>query len=560
MHIHCHQAALPRLLKASLVRNLFSAVWAGIVLMSPGGMAWADKAIQPVPFNAPTYFHFTYPAAMAAPLPLASILGRPLILTSSQAYTDPLGTLGVYQTSGTVLPIANPFFQSLGSNGRSCFSCHAPASGMSVSAAAIQLLYTTSAGQDPVFAPVDGANCPSNVPAGLTLPSLLGGLLGGSTKSARDAHSLLLDKGLFRIFLPVPANAEYRLEVVSDPYGCNTDPLYATQKDPVTQQVKQMVSVYRRPRMSANLNAVTTPALTLGGGGLPNIDFVTGASVVDPATGASISGNIMWDGREPTLESQARNATLGHAQALVAPTDAQVAQIVAYEKSVFAAQSFHSTAGNLTGGLGDGATGGPKPLSTTPVSFGPFTTYNAWPTGSLLYARQQASIARGQAIFNSRQLTVANVAGFNNAAILKVTNPTSTTCASCHGNMPAGNDPFPAGQRDIGVGGQGVALGGPAPATDLPIFRLTCTAAAVAAYNGKVVLTNDPGLALISGRCADIGRRSVPQLRALDARAPYFSDGSAATLGDVVSFYDKRFGIGLSATEKADLANFLAAL
>ena len=36
-----------------------------------------------------------------------------------------------------------------------------------------------------------------------------------------------------------------------------------------------------------------------------------------------------------------------------------------------------------------------------------------------------------------------------------------------------------------------------------------------------------PGLALISGKCADIGQFSVPQPRALSSRAPYFGDGLA---------------------------------
>ncbi len=49
-------------------------------------------------------------------------------------------------------------------------------------------------------------------------------------------------------------------------------------------------------------------------------------------------------------------------------------------------------------------------------------------------------------------------------------------------------------------------------------------------------------------------------LRALAARAPYFHNGAAATLEEVVEFYDTRFGIGLSAGEKSDLVAFLRAL
>jgi cytochrome c peroxidase len=41
---------------------------------------------------------------------------------------------------------------------------------------------------------------------------------------------------------------------------------------------------------------------------------------------------------------------------------------------------------------------------------------------------------------------------------------------------------------------------------------------------------------------------------------PYFHNGFAATLEDAVDFYETRFGIGLTAQEKADLVAFLKAL
>jgi cytochrome c peroxidase len=65
---------------------------------------------------------------------------------------------------------------------------------------------------------------------------------------------------------------------------------------------------------------------------------------------------------------------------------------------------------------------------------------------------------------------------------------------------------------------------------------------------------------MITGDCADIGKLKGPILRGLAARAPYFHNGSAATLADVVEFYDRRFNIGLSAQQKSDLAAFLGAL
>jgi cytochrome c peroxidase len=53
--------------------------------------------------------------------------------------------------------------------------------------------------------------------------------------------------------------------------------------------------------------------------------------------------------------------------------------------------------------------------------------------------------------------------------------------------------------------------------------------------------------------------RTTP-LRALWQHAPYFHDGSGATLLDVVNHYDTQFGLGLSATQKADLVEFLKTL
>jgi mono/diheme cytochrome c family protein len=53
--------------------------------------------------------------------------------------------------------------------------------------------------------------------------------------------------------------------------------------------------------------------------------------------------------------------------------------------------------------------------------------------------------------------------------------------------------------------------------------------------------------------------RTTP-LRALWQHAPYFHDGSAATLADVVERYDTAGGLGLTVAEKADLVEYLKSL
>ena len=53
--------------------------------------------------------------------------------------------------------------------------------------------------------------------------------------------------------------------------------------------------------------------------------------------------------------------------------------------------------------------------------------------------------------------------------------------------------------------------------------------------------------------------RTTP-LRGLWQHPPYFHDGSAATLADVVEHYDRFFSLGLSAQQKADLVEYLKSL
>jgi mono/diheme cytochrome c family protein len=64
---------------------------------------------------------------------------------------------------------------------------------------------------------------------------------------------------------------------------------------------------------------------------------------------------------------------------------------------------------------------------------------------------------------------------------------------------------------------------------------------------------------ILAGRGTTGGYRTTP-LRGAWQHPPYFHDGSAATLADVVEHYDGFLGLGLSAQEKADLVEFLKSL
>jgi hypothetical protein len=511
----------------------------------PADSETAETLTGRLPADTPAYFYKTYQAMMRSPLPkmIYDQGGIPPFVPQLEIDADPSGKVGSYQPGGPTRTATNAFFQSLGTNGRSCVTCHQPPSGMGVSVRNIRRRLYTTRGKDPIFAPVDGANCPNQVSPEETSGSLYGGKRGKWRRAFQEAHSLLLGKGLIRIPLPVPADAEYTLEVLNDPTTCNLDPDHSQLPDGT-----RIVSVFRRPIISTNLNFKTN-----------TIPFG------DP----SPLTNIMFDGREPTLFTQAVSATLGHAQALAPPTQEQLQQMVDFETGIFTAQWRDKLAGRLDAAQ---AKGGPINLSAhgdEDPALGPsvFDEFDPWASASGIGAAQRRSIQRGQQLFhglggapgeNRGSFIISNVAGFNDA--IRVPAITGA-CATCHNFAHAGSDVFARSQRDIGIGGQATAIGGPDLARDLPVFKLTCPAGSFLwDPTLRTVATNDPGKALITGRCRDIGAKTIPSLRALAAHEPYFSDGSAATLLDVVNVYDRRFAIGLTDQEKLDLVNFLNAL
>jgi len=83
-------------------------------------------------------------------------------------------------------------------------------------------------------------------------------------------------------------------------------------------------------------------------------------------------------------------------------------------------------------------------------------------------------------------------------------------------------------------------------------------------------VTFDVGLAATTARAEDIGRFKVPQLRGLASNAPYFHDNSAASIEEVVDYFNsddynhsadgKLYPIHLSAPERAALIAFLKIL
>jgi cytochrome c peroxidase len=301
----------------------------------------------------------------------------------------------------------------------------------------------------------------------------------------------------------------------------------------------------------------------------------------------------MWDGRESSpqtgtqkimfdtnpddlladLAHQALDATDGHAQASTPLSGEQQKAIVDFEMSLITAQAFDYRAGQLTA---NGATGGPivlakqtmpaffvginDPLGENPrgTPFTPviFNLFNAWADRDsfdgdkdLDHDDQQARrarVARGQDLFNSKPINITGVAGLNDDLNL---DSIPGTCGTCHDSPNVGNHSVSA-PLNIGVGDLDSSL----DLSYLPVFTLQSKT------TGEVNRTTDPGRALITGAWKDVGRLKGPILRGLAARAPYFHNGSANTLEDVINFYDKRFNIGLTTREKNDLIAFLNTL
>ncbi len=430
-----------------------------------------------------------------------------------------LGSFPVTDPSGVAATLFNPSavgiqgtVTSFGTNGRNCETCHSVLNGWvltpsndvlrfndgqknlqaqdgGIAQFASNATATDNSQLDPLFRANDGATSPAD---DVSTPD-----------SRQRAYALLLSKALIRVGLPMPPGAEFTLSAVDDPYG------HASVAE---------LSLYRR---------------TL------------------PMTNLVFQRIVMWDGRESAhgealndaLRQQAIDATLDHAQATSAPAADALTAIVNEEISSYFAQQLDGAAGDLAS---DGASGGPAKLIGQDPSAGAsssevFQLFVAW-LGSTNPRR--ASIARGEAIFNTRTFAIVGVSGLND----EQGQPSiQGTCSTCH-DVP-----------NVGTSSQGLLfdLGisdGSRRAPDLPLYTF------VNSTTGEQRQSSDPGQALVTGVWKQMNRFKTPGLRGLSARAPYFHDGSASSIADCVEYLDARLQIGLAAGEKADLIAFLSAL
>jgi mono/diheme cytochrome c family protein len=481
--------------------------------------------------------------------------GAGTVLPAAAEYENELGRFGLVGTSGATATAGHAFFEPVGSNGRACVTCHQPADAMSISVATIRRRWDETDGKDPLFAPIDGQNCPH-------LP-----------QADRASHSLLLDRGLIRVFLPWPPRdeagdpiePEFTLEVVRDPTGCNTHPEYGLNS------ANPMVSVYRRPRPAINLRYVTSSRFGVS----PIIGKSGRLAPIDPETGAPLNMNMMADAREPTLAGQAQSAARAHLQRSTPLTPTQIEQIRSFELQLYGAQIESRGAGRLDEPRGPPALGPLAMANGRDGVLGNNTTNYVFPLGDVwaeLPAGSNAteaarnsfreSVARGHDVYFFRTFWISDSMHINSVGL---GNPIKRTCSTCHGMhmtaMDAAN-----GWMDLGTTNLPWAREEPVSPwakrqAEMPLFKLTCRADRPPhPFLGRVIYTQDPGRALISGRCDDIGAIVIQQFRGLAARAPYFSNGSAASLRELVDFYDRRYNIQYTEQEKTDLVNFLSVL
>ncbi len=401
---------------------------------------------------------------------------------------------------------SNPFFQSLGINGRSCGSCHDARTGWTMTPGLARAIFEATDGTDPLFRPHDQANRPDADVSTL--------------EARRAAYSVLLTKALTR-FTRVPlATWDFEVIAVDDPYGWSTT---------------SAISNFRRPLPVANV--AHEPSITWTGG--PKDVFANLVTIMN-------------------------GGTKGHAQR---PTDLPIEVQIAganFMMGLTFAQLVDDKAGRLDA---EGAFGGPAALAKEPfylgingllgdsktgAAFDPesFGLFEAWEDFDSKHkgkdtqqAKARARIARGEEAFYTIEFDITGVAGLNDALGM----PTIRgRCTTCH------NTPNVGSHSEFRMIDEGIA--DEARRTpDIPLLTIRNKS------TGEIKRTTDLARATATGKWADVGKVKVPTLRGLAARAPYFHNGSAANLHEVLDFYESRFHIEFKSA-KPDIVAFLQAL
>jgi cytochrome c peroxidase len=430
---------------------------------------------------------------------------------STMTTPNEYGVAQTLHTSGAI-DRSNPFFLSLGTNPRSCETCHAASMGWTLTADAAHDMFKDTQGLAPLFNLVDTGNRPDAVIATLR-------------DRIKTFRSTTVERGLIRFTRKISTTAEFAVTAVDDPSGFS--------------DLTQVLS-FRRPTPTANESKASS------------ITWTGGPAVVADNLLAVFPGGVKL-----------------HEQGAVVPTADQSAAARDFMIGVVFAQIIDKHAGRLDD---DGARGGPANLMAQPFHLGindiqghdpegqPFnhramTLFDAWAKYDReghghhrcddRVAEARASIYRGQEIFNNYPIDISGVAGINDVLGQPVVHG---TCTTCH------NTPNVGGHSVFRMFDTGVANESRCKGTNLPVVTLQNKT------TGEVRKVCDMGKATSTGKWSDVGAFRAPPLRGLASREPYFHDGSAPDLSDVIEFYAGRFGLHLDRRERKDLEAFLGAL
>lgn len=424
-----------------------------------------------------------------------------------EATRNPFGVAETFHTTGAI-DVTNPMFQQLGTNARSCATCHVAGMGWGLTAKGVTALFKDSDGLAPLFMVHDEGSRPD---ADI------------STEDARRAtfKPTLLRLGLTRFTRTAPARSEFTVLAVDDPSGFSTPARFLN---------------FRRPTATAN-EAKTSSIMSTS----------TQADVGAAIAGLFVGAATLHLQRDPANPTPVEQQNAGRDFLL----------------NLYFAQTIDDRAGRLDAA---GARGGPENVFLQPFTLGAndilsptftrkvFDLYDAWAVydddnghGDCRddHARgaARAAIFRGQEIFNHHEFDISGVPGFNDVV---GQDPVRGTCSSCH------NVPNIGGHAVIRLMDTGTAN---EPSCDpaLPILTLQNTATLATRRVCDLGRGSD-------GVWADVAKFRVPPLRGLAARAPYFHDGQARTIAAVIRYYEQRFDMRLSHRQRDDLEAFLGAL
>ena len=252
---------------------------------------------------------------------------------------------------------------------------------------------------------------------------------------------------------------------VVDPYNCTTNPATG-----LTSPMAGIMSMYRRPLPSTNLGFLST---------------------------------VMWDGREPSLASQATDATwvtlrptrrrlrlkwlrLWLSRAAYSPRRSTMRTPTSTQRgrdgwtccALVAARQFY---------IGVNDPFGQNPNKSLTFSSSIFDLYKPWlglpGRGGVVQGRK--SVARGEEVFNNTVINITGVAGINDDA---ESPSVSGFCGTCHDTPNVGDHSVKA-PLNIGIADAGANAPPALDISGLPVFTLKCTAGPLA---GQTFVVTDP--------------------------------------------------------------------